>query len=354
MKHLVNILLCLLIVGAGVAVTGGVLLFRDTSPVSAGKPAQVTNVKVQVLESHAVEDLLLLNGRIEPWEEVTIGAEVTGSIEWKGVNEGDVVEKGQELFRIDTTSLQTTYDQALARDRLATEEWKRIENLRRDGIASPQDLDRVRTDRDLAALDTSAAKTRLEKSVVYAPIPGVVNRLYQEAGEFVETGSPLVHLVQVDRVKAIVGVPERDVSRFSVDMPVEIVVDALSGQTFSGTIHRVSTSAETATRTFPTEIVLDNATGVLKPGMTARAKLLRGLFENAIEVPIFSVISLENQRFVAIEKEGAATVRPVTVGRIQGDQVHITEGLAAGDRLIVAGQRDLREGAAVQVVEETP
>jgi len=146
-----------------------------------------------------------------------------------------------------------------------------------------------------------------------------------------------------------VAVPEQDILRFEAGDPVDLTLEALGGDGRAGSIYRIATTADMLTRTFQVEVAVDNADGLLKPGMTVRARLLRGRFEDAIAAPLFAVMAVENQHFVAVEEEGIARLRQVKLGRTQGDRVHVTEGLAAGERLIVTGQRDLRDGDAVNV-----
>lgn len=351
MRAILSLLLCVGIVAAGLV--AAVIIWNAGTAASAiaedTVDAPAALVQIEVLEPRTVDDILWLTGRLEPWEERTISAETTGPIAWQGMEEGQSVTKGQELVRIDTTPIRATHAQASARSNLAAQELKRLENLREAGISSPQDVDRASTEGKLAAADLAAANTKLDRSVLYAPIDGVVDTIYVEEKEFVDVGTELFKVMQTDRLKALVAVPERDVARFNTGDPVEIIVDALDGAAFQGTVHRIATSAERATRTYATEVALDNAAGQLKPGMTVRAKLVRDRFEQAIAVPLFAVVSLENQHFVLVEHEGVAEVKPIIVGRVQGDRVHVVEGLAPGERLIVQGHRDLRGGQSVRV-----
>jgi len=354
MKHAVSFVLCLALVLIGAGVVYNFVVLRPVNSVAPDTPEapKRTNVRVQVLVPTTLDDIFVLTGRIEAWEATDISSEATGNIEWQGVEEGQYVKKGQELLRVDTTSLQNLYDQAKARRDLAVQELERARNLREGGISSPQTLDRAIMDRDVAEADLNVAKIRLDKSVIYASMDGIVDKLYREVNEFVDIGKPLVDLVQIHKVKAIVGIPERDIVYFAVGDKVEITLDALPDRRFEGTIYRIATSADLITRTFNTEIELDNQDGIFKPGMTIRARMVRGTFPDAIMIPVFSVLSLENQRFAVVEESGAARVRPIEVGILQGNQVQVTEGLAPGDRLIVVGQRDLREGDLVTVTAE--
>ena len=95
---------------------------------------------------------------------------------------------------------------------------------------------------------------------------------------------------------------------------------------------------------------MDNSGGVLKPGMIARVALGRAEYPEAITVPMFTLLSQQEGRYVFVENAGRAVLRPVEAGFFQNDQVLIQSGLAAGDRLIVNGQRNLNDGDAVRVV----
>lgn len=353
MRLIITFIVCAAIVacGAGTIMLLGAVAAKTPSA-AEDEAVKPVNVQIATLKAVTVEDMVLLTGRLEPWENITVSAEVSGNVEWQGVDDGAVVKAGEELFRIDTIWYQATHTQAEAQALLAEQELARIEGLRKSGISSPQELDRAQTERKVANANVAAASTRLDKSVVRAAVSGIVDEVFVRAGEWADTGAPLARLVQTDRVKVIVGVPERDVPHFHAGDPVEVMLDAFHDETFPGKIHRIATTAERETRTFPIEIELSNEEGRLRPGMIARARMVRETYPNAIAVPIFSVLSMENQRFAAVEENGVARVRQIEVGVLQGDRVHVTKGLSAGERLIVVGHRDLRDGQPVAVTGE--
>lgn len=353
MRVLISLGVCMLIVLGGV---GAILaiLSAAAGAVSDGEPEAIPPalVRVTTIQTGTVEDFLPLTGRLEAWEERTISAETTGPITWQGIEEGQSVRKGQEVVRVDTTPIRATRAQADARLQLAEEELRRFADLREAGITSPQDHDRVRTERTVAAAELAAADVRIERSVIHAPLDGVIDRLFVKEREFVDVGTALFRVAQLNRLKAILPLPERDVTRFAEGDAVTIHVDALDGAAFTGRIFRIAATADRSTRTYATEVEIDNATGRLKPGMTVRAQLVRDRFEDAVSIPLFCVVSMENQYFVAVARDGGAELRQVELGRVQGDQVHVKSGLSAGDRLIVEGQRDIRAGQPIQVVED--
>ena len=116
--------------------------------------------------------------------------------------------------------------------------------------------------------------------------------------------------------------------------------DAFPERIFRGTVYRIATSAEMATRTFVTEIEFDNAEELLRPGMIARARLIKKEYPDAITAPHFSILNRGDERSVFVEKDGVAHERNVQLGFIQNSHVLVSEGLDTGENLIVAGHRD--------------
>lgn len=353
MKLLTSILVSVVIAVLGAGVVFFALSFKEeTEGAVSNDGPEATRVEIEALTTTTVEDTLHLTGQLVPWKSIVISAEANGNIEQQHVERGDVVAAEQELFHIDTTNIRATYKQAAARNSLAAQELKRVQGLQKSGISSPQAYDQAQTERTLAAAELAASEVRLERSVVYAPFDGVVDQLFREENEFVDYGTDLLRIIQLDRLKAIVPVPERDIIHFDVGDTVELQLEALPDSSFTGTIFRISPSADRATRTFGVEVEIDNSDGKLKPGMTIRAKFVRQNFENAIVIPIYSVLALENQRFAVVEEDGVARWRSIKVAGLQGSLVHVASGLEAEDRLVVKGQRELRDGQPVVVVTE--
>ena len=334
----------------GVALVG-MAMRSSPSDAHIDEGSRPTNVKVQVLRPMTVYDEVALMGSLEPWEDVTLSAKTPGEIERQGVEEGQVVQAGRELLRIDTKSIQVSFEQAQAQYKAAARELERLDQMREEGISSPQQRDRALVDYEVASTNLRATELKLADSVINAKFDGVVDTLYQEEGEYVNIGAALVRLVELDRVKLVIGIPERDVAYFSKGDPVTVRLDAFPEKRFFGTIFLIAATAEQSTHTFTTEIALDNADGKLKPGMIAQARLVRQSFPDSIMIPIFSLITTDTGRRTFIDADGVAREREVEVGFLRGKLIHVREGLKPGDRLIVVGQRDLRDGDRIEVRE---
>lgn len=355
-KALISAILCFVVIGAGVGIvrfTGALNdSVADGATMNAGTASpKLARVVVREVRAERLEDAVMLTGKTAPWEELVLSAETRGRVEWQGVKKGELAKKGQELFRIDTDSMGARLDQAKAQRTLADQEFERIERLTGSGGVSKQERDRATADQAVADANVRVAELELAKSSVRAPFSGVVDAVLTKQGEFADTGTPLVRLMQIDRIKAVVGLPERLVPAFAEGDKVALTLDALPGRTFAGTIHWIATSGDRNTHTFRTEISIANTDGLIKPGMTVRARMVRNVFEEAIVVPIFTILSIKDGQYVFVEHDGVAELRLIEMGIYQGKNVQITKGLDAGDRVIVKGQRELSDGESVQIHE---
>lgn len=354
-KTLISLSLCIGVLAAGgIVVTGAYLAAVRGAQTAESKDASPPpNVEYQRIELTTVEDRLTLTGTVAPWKDVTLSAEISGKIETQPIDEGDEVAAGSELARIDTQTIQARLQQARAQARLAAQEHERARRLTARGVGAERDLDNAIAALAVAEADLRSVEIQLAKSLVKAPFDGIIDRRYKEEGEFVDIGAPLVRLVQLDKVKVEVSIPERDVPFFTVGDLVRVRLDALGARPFEGRIFRIATTAEPVTRTFRAEVELDNPEGIIKPGMIARADLIRQVFPDSVLVPIFSTVLLDDQRFAAVIVDGKARLRNVKTGIVQGGFVQVTEGLSAGDLLIVKGQYDVRDGEPVAARETT-
>jgi membrane fusion protein (multidrug efflux system) len=312
---------------------------------------QAVSVKIGIVKPSPMDDRLLLTGVAEPWEDILVSAEATGKIERQAVEEGAAVKAGDVIFHIDTSLIQAQMEQVQAQERLAVQELQRAQSMSTKGIATGQAMDKAKADRDVSAANLRLFQIRLEKSVAAAPLEGVIDKLFKKQNEFVDTGTPLFRLVQVHKLKIKVGIPEREIGCFVQGDKAAVTMDALAGKTFDGTIYKIAPTADPRTLTFPTEIEVANPENAARPGMISRVALVRKRYEEAISIPLFSVLPLDNQRFVFVENEGKARMRQIQTGVIQGNMVQVLSGLSAGDRLIVTGQRDLQDGDTVKVLE---
>lgn len=315
------------------------------------QPPKGPQVKVSVLEVQptSMKDVLVLPGETQAWEDVRVSSDMDGVVEWIGPKEGQRVRKGELLARIDVAARKAALDRAMASFNLADELFKRRESLFQRSIISKEELDRAFTERALAETNLRQAQVEYERGFLKAPISGIVNHLYVDAGEYVGRGAPFMDLVNVERIKIQLNVPEMDVRFLKPGHEALVTVDALPGKKLFGKVDFVAYKADPATKTFQVQVVVENPASEIRPGMIARVGLLRREVQDALAVPLFALVNKGGERVLFVEKDGVVWARTVSLGIIEGDRVQITSGLNAGERVIVSGQAEVEEGMRVQV-----
>ncbi len=318
-------------------------------------PPERPPIKVEVvkLAPRDIADRALLSGDLKPWKDVRLASDLAGIIEEVLVTEGERVKAGQPLFRIDVRTMQARLEQARAQLTLARRTHERYQRLAQTGAISKDRWDKVVADLETAQAAYEMALVELQRGTVKAPMDGVVNAVPVELGEFVARGAHLADLVQVDRLKAEVAIPERYVGDISRGSSVTLRVDPYPDRAFRGKIIHVSLVADERTRTFLSKIEVNNRKGLLKPGMIVKAEIIRAYVKEAVVVPLSALAEKEGNKIAYIVKDQRAVLRPVRLGIIEGPSAQVLDGLQFGDRLVVAGQRMLAPDARVQIEKES-
>ena len=316
---------------------------------------RVINVEVLPLASRGFEQRVRITGTAQANFDVTISAEEAGVIREVAVDKGATVSEGQPLFRIDDRILRAQMAEAEAREGLARETWLRRQRLFEvDGVGSELAYLEARYQAEQAEAALATLRERLARTVVRAPIGGILESREVEVGSLVAPGVPLARVVQVDPIKVTGGVPERYAGEVTRGASATVTFDVLPEQTLRVPVRYVGATVNPRNRTFAVELVVPNPGHTIKPEMVANIEIIRSSLDQAIVIPQEAVVRVEGG-YVAfvVEDEGSATVakvRPLVLGTSQRNQVVVEEGLSAGDRLIVAGQTQVADGDQVRIV----
>jgi membrane fusion protein (multidrug efflux system) len=320
---------------------------------SSAKPENNQNKAVQVsvvrVEPAPMKDVLVLPGETEAWQDVRVAADAAGRVEWIGPKEGQTVKEGELIAKIDVAALKAALDRAEAALKLAEDLNERRHKLFERNIINQEEMDKSQTERTLARANFRQVQIEYERGFLKAPLTGLVNHLFVDEGEFVDKGKPFVDLVNVDKIKINVNVPELDVRYLKAGQKTMVRVDAFPDRELLGVIDFVAYKADPATKSFHVKVIVDNPGHDIRPGMIARVAFLRRVIPDALAAPLFSIVDKGGERILFVEKDGMAHARTISIGVIEGDKIQITQGLKPGDNLIVVGQKDVEEGMRVQV-----
>ncbi len=356
-------------IGAGVAAV--VVIARMPAQNAPPPPVAVPPVNVRIMTVQPAPQLaddFTLTAVVEPEQVVRVAAEVAGrierygartsAVEWLGrkfeagspIAEGEPVSAGDPIVLLNKDMPQARFDRSSAQFEFDEREYRRILGLFESGATSKTELEDARTKRDVSRGMLDEATRELERTTIYAPRSGVLNRLPMEPGEYAVPGETVAEIVKVDVVKVVVSIPERDVHYLHVGDTARILAGPNAGE-LDGTITYISALAHTDSRTSRLEITIDNRDYRLRSGQIVRARLTRRLLSDVVMVPLAAVIPLESGKLVFLDVDGQAQPREVELGFIKGRDVQVVRGLAAGERVIIDGHRYVGPGQRIHVID---
>jgi len=282
-------------------------------------------------------------GRIKSKKVVELAFDVDGLIIDWNVEEGQQVRKGQILSRIDPRDYQAQAEAARARLRLADAEYRRESKLFASGSGTQRDLDVATRSRDVSRAELRIKQKALEDTKLRATFDGVIARKLVTDFRNVAAREPVLLLQDESMMEVVVDVPERD----------------LAGDKARSSASELATAADPNTRTFRATFTMEKPEGVgVLSGMTAKL-VLTGLLTTAPDdflVPAAAVVAdSQDEPFVWLVDEESMSVskRPVTVGKITGDRIVVTEGLESGEAIAMTGVHLLTAGRVVTEMEQS-
>lgn len=307
-------------------------------------------VKVAPARAGRFTEEVFVQGRTVADADLTYSAEVPGTVESLRLEPGQRVRRGQVLARIDYRSLRARADAARARFTLQQKTYRRLTTLRKDDLVPQDQLDRAEAARVAAGAEHKIAQANLGKSVIRARRGGVVIRRFVRSGEYVAPGAPVLRVVDLDRVVVEGQVPESLVSAVARGAAARVQIRALD-RTISGKVYAVLPVATDASRTFKVRIKIKNPGHAILVGMAASVKIAVRTHDAVVMVPQDVVLEEGGARSVyVVGADNRAARRPVTLGPTAADRVVIRAGVKPGERLVVLGQRELKPGQHVKVV----
>ena len=316
----------------------------DKTQTTAG---ELTKVQLQAAAYRDVPQGDVYTSSVEAYATNNIAPQGSSRIHRIFVNVGDYVRAGQMVARMDDVQLK----QSRLAMRNDSTELSRIKKLYDQGGVSKSDLDAVELAYNVAR---SQYNNLLENTVLRTPISGVITARNYDRGDMFSMGKPIYVVEQITPVKLLVGISESDYTKVKKGGVVSITADALPGKTFNGRINRIYPTMDPGTHTFTTEVVVNNADRVLRPGMYARVTVTFSS-NHSIVVPDNCIVKQQGSGVRSVfVMDSSNTVRNqvITLGKHIEDQYEVLSGLNEGDQVVIKGQASLKDGDKVQVTDK--
>lgn len=337
------------------------LLTCAAAPASAQPPAQPpARVVTAPVRTGSFAPTAQFVGSVYFNELARLASETAGLVESYSFSTGDHVRKGQTMVRLNTEILaqdlraaQAELAQARTTLEQARKDDERLSRLIATGAISEQEHDKQRflrlgLEKRVHSLEANVRGIELSisKAVIGAPFDGVVLKRSVNRGEWLERGGLVAEIGRDDVLDVLVDVPQTVTAHLPADRTAEVEV---AGRRLTATDLRLVPKGDVATRTFPIKLTLKNP-GFLAQGMEARVTLPTGPVEDCLIVPRDAVITVMGQTAVWVARDGQAAMSPVRPIGFKGQDAGLrSEGLAAGDMVVVKGNERLRPGQPLQI-----
>jgi RND family efflux transporter MFP subunit len=288
---------------------------------------------------------------VEPIRTVPVNALAAGTVLRVLVQEGVRVAAGRLMAELDGREVAAQLERARAVLANAESAFRRAEELRSRDLIPVAELDAASAAYRSAKADADLWGTRLDFTRIRAPVSGVVTAKHVERGSAVSAHQPMFEIAEDAVLVVRVRVSELDVVNLEPGRAVTLQVDAYPDARIPGRIRRIFPSADAASRLVPVEIELGRRpAGVdVRPGFLARVELALERRQGVLAVPAAAIGVSEGASFVYVVSADTLVRRPVETGLTAAGWIEVTEGLAAGERVVSSGHANLRPGAAVRV-----
>ena len=326
--------------------------------------------------------------------EAEVAAKTGGVLKKLYAEEGMTVKEGQLLAQLDDSSARAQLAQAAAQMAKADATFAYAEQSISKQLIPKRDFDQAKFDRENLRAAYESARLQLEFTRIVAPVGGVIAERSVKLGNLIQTNQNLFRIVGMDPLQTVLSVPERQLGILKAGQTVALEADALPGKKFEGRILRIAPVVEATSGTFRVTCEFHDQTGTLKPGMFGRVEIIYDQRADALTIPRSALIEEDGETAVfvvdkappkvatpadatkaaadakakpdaaktdAVAKNDASKTpgliarrKLIKIGYSEGDKIEVRSGIDSGTQVITVGRNAVRDGTAVQVINEQP
>jgi RND family efflux transporter MFP subunit len=343
--------------GIGIAVLVGIVAVllnnkakSDAKAAKSQETEKAVSVSVVTVGKTTLSRTLSLIGTITANNDVAIVSETSGRVVAIGAKVGDYKPAGSVIAQVDDELKLANFKSAEVAYEKAKKDLERYEALLKEGGISDAQVESARLNFKSAEAQYIVARRQLQDTRITTPISGIVTERRVDIGSVVSNGMVVANVVDIAKLKVKVNVAEKDVFKLKVGEEVEVTTDVYPNVKFKGVIASISAKGDEA-HTYPVEITLNNSKEYpLKAGMFGRVHFTSLGERQTLAIPREALLGSVRSARVFVVENGVARLRPITVGQEVGKMLEVLEGLQEGELVIVSGQNNLRDGYAINVI----
>ncbi|MSS71491.1 MAG: efflux RND transporter periplasmic adaptor subunit [Candidatus Latescibacteria bacterium] len=310
-------------------------------------------VKVEVVRREDISDYIQTNTTLEADHAVEVRSRVAGQVLEVLVEEGDRIQEGKALARLDgrAADLQSKQMQVAYEDAKRT--FDRLEKMHDRNLASSEQYEAARAQVDRTRAQYEAARLTLEFTEITSPIAGVVTARTVEMGNMITANQSLFSVADFDPLLAKIRVPEKEIRNIRLGQGARIAAEAVPDRSFRGTVKMISPVVDPESGTVKVTVDVPEGQDVLSPGMFVSVFIITATHQNALIIPKRALV-LEGGETdqVYVFEGGKVRQSKIQTGFVDNDRLEVLAGLKEGEQVITVGNEGLRPGSAVRLVGE--
>ncbi|MEO5674926.1 MAG: efflux RND transporter periplasmic adaptor subunit [Chitinophagales bacterium] len=313
---------------------------KTVSPSNAGKKMNVPAVNAIIIKPQVLNNISLLSGSLEANESVDLQPQVSGMITGLYFKEGDKVNKGTLLVKINDASLKAQLQKQQAALEVAQSNQERVQKLYKLSSVSEDDFNNSTLAVKSAEADIAYTKAEIDNTEIRAPFNGIIGVRNISPGAFVRPETIIATLYSSGQIKVQFDLPEKSGSQVAVGTPLTFTVQGNS-TTYHAKVYVINPGINPETRTLTVRAICNND-GSLRPGSFANISLDLGSDASALLVPSQALVPVLNGQQVYVARNDTAFATPVQTGIRNDTSVQIISGINEGDTVIISGILFLR------------
>ncbi len=289
-------------------------------------------------------------GTFTPYNDVMLKAQIDGKVESVEFREGENTKPDRILFKLVNIEQKANVKKAEAKLSLSKSKLNRKELIFKKGFLPPQELESIRAEVKEQEAEVTLAKEELEKTIIRAPFEGVLSERQVCKGAFVSEGDELVRLQDLDPIRLIFDVPQKDIPFIKEGDPINATTDVYPSKTFEGIVEAIEPAVNEKTRSVTVYATFANKQEKLLPGMYGNAKLkVSTNSSTTLYIPEQALVIRPDGVFVYKNVEKKAVLTPITIGQRLQDMAEILTGLQLNDEIVLDGQDKLNDGTPITI-----
>ena len=308
-------------------------------------------IKTEEVNKIMANDFISISGNIEGKTTVRLGFMVAGRVNYISSKEGQHIAKDQLVASLDPTNYLIAKEISDVQVNSASDEFRRLKTMYDRGSLSEADFSKIGFGLDQAKAQQKLQAKNLIDTKLFSPINGVLLKKQTEVGEIINVGVPLFVISDISTVQVIAYIPEGELRNIKLGQTASVLISSV-GETYSGKVIEVGSSADATSRSFTVKIEIQNTKQLIRPGMIAEVKLASLQKKEIITLPVEVILhDLDNQSYVfVVDKiQNKAFKRKISVGNVVENRITITSGLDVGETIVTAGQNKLNDGSLISI-----